>query len=106
MTSFNEREQGFERKFAHDEELQFKARARRNKLLGVWAAEQAGLSGDAAAAYAKDIVAVDLERAGDDDVIDKVLGDLISAGLEFKRDEVVAQLNYWYTEAQKQIVAE
>ncbi len=106
MTTFSEREQTFERKFAHDEELQFKARARRNKLVGLWAAQQAGLSGDAADAYAKDIVAVDLERAGDEDVIEKVLGDLIAAGLEFKRDEVVLQLNYWYTEAQKQLMNE
>ena len=106
MTSFNEREQGFERKFAHDEEMQFKARARRNKLLGMWAAEQAGLSGDAVSAYAKDLVAVGLERAGDEDVIEKVLGDLISAGLEFTREDVAFQLNHWYTQARAQLMAE
>lgn len=106
MTTFDNREQAFERKFAHDEEMQFKARARRNKLLGLWAAAQAGLDGEKADAYAKDVVVADMEQPGDDDVIEKVLGDLIAAGVEMKREEVVFQLNKCMTEAQKQLAAE
>jgi len=64
MTTFDKREEGFEKKFAHDEELQFKAGARRNKLLGMWAAEKLGLSGPAADAYAKEVVMADFEEAG------------------------------------------
>jgi hypothetical protein len=75
MTTFDQRKDGFEKKFAHDEELRFKATARRNKLLGLWAAEKLGLSGDAAESYAKEVVASDFEEAGDDDVVRKVLGD-------------------------------
>jgi hypothetical protein len=76
MTTFDKREEGFEKKFAHDEELRFKANARRNKLLGLWAAEKIGLSGPAADAYAKEVVVADFEEAGDDDVFRKVKKDL------------------------------
>jgi len=65
MTTFDKREEGFEKKFAHDEELRFKANARRNKLLGLWAAEKLGISGDAANVYAKEVVMADFEEAGD-----------------------------------------
>jgi hypothetical protein len=75
MTTFDKREEGFERKFAHDEELRFKAMARRNKLLGMWAAEKLGLSGAEAEAYAKDVVMSDFEAPGDDDVFAKVRKD-------------------------------
>lgn len=75
MTTFDKREEGFEKKFAHDEELRFKATARRNKLLGLWAAEKMGLSGPAADAYAKEVVVADFEEAGDDDVFRKVRKD-------------------------------
>lgn len=75
MTTFDNREEGFERKFAHDEELQFKANARRNKLLGLWAAEKLGLAGADAEAYAKSIVMADFQEAGDDDVFRKVRAD-------------------------------
>ncbi len=68
MSTFDKREEGFEKKFAHDEELQFKANARRNKLLGLWAAEKLGLAGDAANAYAKEVVMSDFEESGDHDV--------------------------------------
>jgi hypothetical protein len=74
MTTFDKREEGFEKKFAHDEELKFKASARRNKLLGMWAAEKLGLSGAQADAYAKEIVMSDLE-AGDHDVFKKIRAD-------------------------------
>lgn len=81
MTTFDKREEGFEKKFAHDEELRFKANARRNKLLGLWAAEKLGLSGDAANSYAKDVVMADFEEAGDDDVLKKVAKDLDGKGV-------------------------
>jgi len=94
MTSFDRREEGFEKKFALDEELRFKAEARRNKLLGLWAAEQLGLSGDEAAAYAKDVVAADFEEAGDADVLWKVAADLSAKGvteqqIRMKMDELL-----------------
>ena len=81
MTTFDKREEGFEKKFAHDEELRFKANARRNKLLGLWAAEKMGLSGPAADAYAKEVVVADFEEAGDDDVFRKVRKDLDAKGV-------------------------
>lgn len=75
MTTFDDRKEGFERKFAHDEELLFKANARRNKLLGLWAAEKLGLSGADAEVYAKSIVMADFQEAGDEDVFRKVRAD-------------------------------
>ena len=75
MTSFDDREKSYERKFALDEELQFKATARRNKLLGLWAAEKMGLSGDEAQAYARQVVKADLEEPGEEDVFRKIRGD-------------------------------
>lgn len=81
MTTFDKREEGFEKKFAHDEELLFKANARRNKLLGLWAAEKLGITGDAALAYAKEVVMADFEEAGDQDVFKKVRKDLDAKGV-------------------------
>ncbi len=81
MTTFDKREEGFEKKFAHDEELQFKANARRNKLLGHWAAEKLGLTGADAEAYAKTVVMADFEEAGDDDVFRKVSTDFQAKGV-------------------------
>jgi hypothetical protein len=81
MSTFDKREEGFEKKFAHDEELRFKASARRNKLLGLWAAEKLGLAGDAAAAYAKEVVMSDFEEAGDHDVFRKVRADFDAKGV-------------------------
>lgn len=75
MTTFDKREEGFEKKFAHDEELRFKAKARRNRLLGQWAAEKLGLSGDAAAAYAKEVVMAGMDAAGDEGAFQKVRKD-------------------------------
>ena len=98
MTTFDKREEGFEKKFALDEEQKFKAEARRNKLLGLWVAEKLGLSGDAASAYAKDVVAADFDEAGDADVVRKVMGDLGAKGIAItepqirvKMDELMAQ---------------
>ena len=76
MAGMDDRKDAFEKKFAHDEELLFKATARRNKLLGLWAAEKLGKTGEAADAYAKSVVMADFEEAGDDDVMRKVMKDL------------------------------
>ncbi len=76
MTTFEDREKGFERKFAHDEELKFRAMARRNKLLGLWAAEAMGLSGDEAQAYAREVVKADMIAPGEEDVFRKIRVDL------------------------------
>jgi hypothetical protein len=76
MSTFDDRENAFEAKFAHDEEMQFKVTARANKLLGLWAAELLGKTGDAAEDYAKSVVVADFEEAGHEDVIRKVAGDL------------------------------
>jgi hypothetical protein len=98
MSTFDKREEGFEKKFALDEEQKFKAEARRNRLLGMWAAEKLGIAGDAATAYAKEVVAADFEEAGDKDVVRKVLGDFTAKGvalaepqLRAKMDELMAQ---------------
>jgi hypothetical protein len=90
MTSFDRREQGFEAKFAHDEELMFKATARSNKLLGLWAASQLGFSGDAAASYATALVTDHLESRTIDDVVGKVSGDLAARGVS--REQVAQKL--------------
>jgi hypothetical protein len=91
MTTFDKREEGFEKKFAHDEELRFKASARRNKLLGLWAAEKLGLSGPAADAYAKEVVVADFEEAGDDDVLRKVSKDFAAKGVA-QSDQQIRQM--------------
>ena len=97
MTTFDKREEGFEKKYALDEEQKFKAEARRNRLLGMWIAEKLGMSGDAAIAYAKEVVASVFEEAGDGDVVRKVLGDLTAKGIDMtepqlrvKMDELMA----------------
>ncbi len=88
MTSMKDREEGFERKFAMDEELRFKATARRNRMLGMWAAEKLGKTGDEADAYAKEVVIADFQEAGDDDVVRKVRGDLEAAGLAMSEQQI------------------
>ena len=81
MTTFDKREEGFEKQYAHDEELRFKANARRNKLLGLWAAEKLGLSGADAEAYAKEVVVADFDEAGDADVFKKIRKDFDAKGV-------------------------
>lgn len=81
MTTFDKREEGFEKKFAVDEELKFKANARRNRLLGLWAAAKLGLAGAEADAYAKEVVVADFEEAGEDDVFRKIRKDLDAKGV-------------------------
>jgi len=90
MAGFDDRKKGQEAKFAHDAELRFKAEARRNKLLGIWAAELMGLSGDAAKSYAAEVVASDFEEAGEEDVFRKVSGDIKAKGLSVG-DDVIRQ---------------
>ncbi|WP_424943007.1 DUF1476 domain-containing protein [Aliiroseovarius crassostreae] len=85
MTTFDDRETAFEAKFAHDEEMNFKAQARANKKLGLWAAEQLGKTGDEAQAYAKEVIAADFEEAGHEDVVRKVVGDLNTVTAETVR---------------------
>ena len=82
MSGFDDRKKGFEGKFAHDEELKFKAEARRNKLLGLWAAELMGITGDEAAEYAKSVVKADFEEPGDEDVFRKVRQDFDAKGVD------------------------
>ena len=93
MTQFDKREEGFEKKFALDEEQKFKAEARRNRLLGMWAAEKLGITGDAVAAYAKEVVAADFEEAGDGDVQRKVFGDLSAKGIAITEAQVRAKMD-------------
>jgi len=102
MTTFDKREEGFEKKFAHDEELKFKATARRNKLLGLWAAAMLGKTGADADAYSKEVVASDFEEAGDDDVVRKVVKDLAGKASEA---EVRGKMQELLAEAVKQIQA-
>ena len=104
MTTFDKREEGFEKKFAHDEELRFKAQARRNRLLGLWVAEKLGLTGDAAAAYAKEVVAADFE-AGDRDVVHKVMRDLAAKGETITESELGAKMNQLMAQAITQVKA-
>jgi hypothetical protein len=105
MTTFDKREEGFEKKFALDEEQKFKAEARRNKLLGLWVAEKLGISGDAANAYAKEVVAADFEPPGDNDVIHKVLRDLAAKGVALDEEQVRAQMDTLMAEAIAQVKA-
>ncbi len=105
MSKFDEREQQFEARFAHDQELVFKVAARRNKLLGLWAAQHLGLAGDAADAYAKDVVAADFERPGDGDVIEKVAKDFAAKGIAIGAEQITDELHRCAAEAKKQIAA-
>ncbi len=93
MTSFDKREEDFERKYALDEEQKFKAEARRNKLLGLWTAEQLGLGSDDAAAYAREVVAADFEEAGDADVVRKVATDLAARGIAVTEPAIRAKMD-------------
>jgi hypothetical protein len=104
MTQFDDRERAFESKFAHDEEVRFRIIARRNRLLGEWAARQMGLSEAETQSYAKDVVHSDFEEAGDHDVIRKVLGDLTSAGVESDEEQVREAMRNKEIEARRQII--
>ena len=105
MTSMDDRQKGFERKFAFDEELRFKATARRNKLFGLWVAEKLGKSGAEAEAYAKAVVIADLAEAGDQDIIRKVQKDLDGAGISLSDGELKLRLIDLMAEVVRQIEA-
>ncbi len=103
MTTFDDRENAFEAKFAHDGEMQFRAEARRNKLVGLWAAGLLGKSEEEAAAYAIEVVSADFEEAGDEDVVRKVAGDLAGKA---SADEVRAKLREFLPVAKAQLMTE
>ena len=105
MTTFDKREEGYEKKFAHDEELKFKATARRNKLLGLWAAEKLGIAGPAADAYAKEVVAADFEEPGDGDVFRKIRKDFDAKAVAQSDHQIRRTMEELMTEAVKQIMA-
>lgn len=103
MTTFDDRETAFEAKFAHDGEMQFRAEARRNKLVGLWAAGLLGKSGDAANDYAMEVVSADFEEAGDEDVVRKIVADLAGKA---SADDVRAKLKEMMTVAKAQLLSE
>jgi|SRR5436305_490880 hypothetical protein len=105
MSTFDKREEGFEKKFALDEEQKFKAEARRNRLLGQWAAEKLGLTGDAVAVYAREVVAADFEEAGDGDVLRKVFGDLSAKGIAITQAQVRVKMDELMATAVMQVKA-
>jgi hypothetical protein len=104
MSKFDEREKDFEARFKHDQELAFKVTARRNKLLGLWAAGHLGLTGVAAEAYAKDVVAADFNRPGEGDVIEKVAKDFAGKGVKLGAAAIADELKRCTVEAKKQIM--
>lgn len=106
MTTFEDREKAFERKFARDEELRFRATARRNKLLGLWAAEKFGMAGDAAQSYALEVIKADLELPGDEDVIGKLRRDFDAKGVDQSDHQIRRRLTELMEEALLQIEAE
>ena len=106
MTTFDEREKAFENKFKRDQELQFKVNNRRNRLLGHWIASQLGKSGPDADAYAKEVVMADFDKPGDNDVLQKVLGDLKAAGKPADAAAVRKQMDRLVDEAKKQVMEE
>ncbi len=104
MTSFDNREAAFENKFARDEEMAFRISARRNKLMGQWAAAKMGLTPEETDSYAKSVVQADFEEAGDEDVIRKLMGDLTQAGVQTSDDEVRDTLAAKTVEARRQLM--
>jgi hypothetical protein len=106
MSSFDDRETSFENKFKHDKELEFKATARRNKLLGLWAANLLGVHGAEAETYAKAVVKADLEKPGDQDVVNKLLGDFKERGVEMSEHRLRKQMTELMSAAIAQIRAE
>ena len=106
MTTFDEREKGFERKFVHDEELRFKSTVRRNRLVGLWAAEKLGISGTEADAYAGSVVKADFEHPGDEDMLRKLRADFAAKGIDVPDAELHRVLVDKLAEAMRQIEAD
>jgi len=106
MTSFDDRQRGEEAKMARDEEMMFRIQARRNRLLGQWAAERMALSAAETEAYAKSVVQADFEETGDEDVVRKLLGDLISAGVDISETDIRSALEEKQVEARRMLMGE
>ena len=104
MTTFDERERGFEAKYAHDEEMAFRILARRNRLLGEWAARLMGLTEAEADAYSKEVIRAEFEEAGDEDVIRKLLGDLTAAGVDMDDARIRDALAHKEVDARRQLL--
>ena len=104
MTQFDDREKAFENMYARDQELQFKIIARRNRLLGMWAAKKMGLTEVEADAYARNVIRADFEEGGDDDVVRKLLGDLTSAGVDIDETRIREALEHRQVEARRQMI--
>ena len=105
MSSFEEREKGFEKKFAHDQDLKFKAEARRNKMIGEWAADKLGLAGSEVEDYIKAVRRADFEEAGDEDVVRKISKDFQEKGVSVSDDDIRAQLGEFLAKAVEEIEA-
>jgi len=105
MTTFDKREEAFEKQFALDEEHKFKAQARRNRLLGLWAAEQLGKSGEDASTYAKEVIAAEFEDARDAAVVRKIAGDLSAKGIAISDAEILARMDEFMLQAVAQVKA-
>ena len=104
MSGFDDRKKGQEGKFAHDQEVEFKSMVRRNKLLGIWAAELMGKTGDAAEAYAKEVVVADMEEKGEEDVYRKIRGDLDAQNVEMSDHRIRRQMEELLSVARQQIL--
>lgn len=106
MSGFDDREHAFEKKYAQDQELQFKVQARRNKLLGLWAAQKMGLRPEEVDGYVKSVVISDFDEPGDDDVLRKILSDFEGAGVSIDRTQVRYEMDRLMTEAKRQLMGE
>lgn len=106
MPTFDDREKEFEARFKHDQELQFKVKARRNRLVGLWAAEKMGLSGADADTYAKSVVAAEFDKGGDHHVVDKVVADLVAKGQSITAAQVQFELDHFAETAKQQVMSE
>jgi len=106
MATFDDREKGFEQKYKHDKELDFKVNARRNRLLGLWAAKELGIPDAEAEAYAKTVVLADFQKPGDDDVVEKIVADFKTKGIEMSEHRVRKHMSELLDTARKQVMTE
>jgi hypothetical protein len=106
MASFDDRKKGFEDKYKHDKELEFKVNARRNKLLGLWAAKELGIPATEAEAYAKSVVMADFEKPGDDDVVEKIVADAKAKGVDISENRIRKHMGELLDAARQQIMSE
>jgi hypothetical protein len=104
MTTFDERERAFEAMFARDQEMQFRVHARRDRLLGLWAAERMGLTNAEADTYASDLIRSDFETVTDEDIVRRLMGDLTSAGVEIEEPEIRARIEEKTVQARRQLI--